>query len=163
MDNSTVIYGPDLKMEVNEKFEKNQGFVNSNMDNLAINYGPTLKAINEEDSEENLEFENKGKIDITNDIKNIVEELKESSDSATSTLNTDGEDTILGDPLMKTPKDDLDNVPTHDINTIEKEVEDEDERKSMASDLVEKHGIQFDFATSILNTDGEDTISGILL
>ena len=80
MDNSKVIYGPNLMMEVNENSEKIQGFVN----NLGISYGPTLKTIVKKDTEENLGLEDEG----IND--NNIEEGKENSKSATSILDNDG-------------------------------------------------------------------------
>ena len=55
---------------------------------------------------------------------------------------------------MKIPKDDLENVPTHDINTIEKEVKDEDERKlnmsiATSPEMPVNHNAQID--SSITN------------
>ena len=54
---------------------------------------------------------------------------------------------------MKTQKDDLDDVPTLDINTIEKEVEDKDEEKIIPSGAApEKRGKTRPFRISCSET-----------
>ena len=73
MNNTNLIDGPDIKIEVNESHEKIHGFLN----NLGISYGLTLKTV------VNIYVENEvTHDDITEEVKENEGEINISKESA---------------------------------------------------------------------------------